>query len=148
MHTLDGKAVLRASFRVSNSKPARFWALLLLAVGMLAALGAGSVYAQSFDVPDWVKNTALFWAQGDITDQDFVAVLQFLINEGIVTVPAGVVDVVEDEPSADLPFTINIRFEEPRYDSGATARMHVETDATESERVKIGVFDSSSNILY
>ena len=53
----------------------------------VAAVGTGSIHAQSLDIPAWVKNTALFWAQGDISDQDFVAVLQFLINEGIITVP-------------------------------------------------------------
>ncbi len=36
------------------------------------------------------------WAQGDITDQEFVAVLQFLINRGIITVP-DTADTTEDK---------------------------------------------------
>ena len=49
--------------------------IVLMLVAAVAAVGTGSIYAQSLDIPAWVKNTALFWAQGDISDQDFVAVL-------------------------------------------------------------------------
>ena len=38
--------------------------LSLLAVGALVVLGTGAIHAQSIDIPAWVKNTALLWAQG------------------------------------------------------------------------------------
>ena len=37
-------------------------------------------------VPDWVRNTALWWSDDLITDEEFVNGIQFLINEGIIQV--------------------------------------------------------------
>ena len=37
-------------------------------------------------VPDWVKNTAGWWASGEIPDSAFVNGIQFLIKEGIMSV--------------------------------------------------------------
>lgn len=39
-------------------------------------------------IPDWIKNTARWWAEGQIDDDSFVQGLQFLIREGIIVVPA------------------------------------------------------------
>ncbi len=39
-------------------------------------------------VPSWVKNNAGWWASGMITDSDFLSGISYLINEGILTVPA------------------------------------------------------------
>ena len=90
-------------------------------VGSLVVLSTGSIYAQSFDIPAWVKHTALLWAQGDITDQDFVVVLQFLINEGIITVPNVTVDVDENPvtvPEPELsPYVANVINKLNEYDS-------------------------------
>ncbi|MFB5597953.1 MAG: hypothetical protein ACE5RJ_02920, partial [Nitrosopumilaceae archaeon] len=38
-------------------------------------------------IPDWVRNNAGWWSQGLIGDSDFVAGIQFLIKEGIMTIP-------------------------------------------------------------
>ena len=38
-------------------------------------------------IPDWIKNTALWWAEGQIDDDSFLQGLQFLIREGILMVP-------------------------------------------------------------
>jgi len=38
-------------------------------------------------IPEWIKNTAGWWAEGAIGDSDFVQGLQFLIKEGIMKIP-------------------------------------------------------------
>lgn len=38
------------------------------------------------NVPDWVKKNALWWADGQITDQDFVKGIQYLVEKGIIKV--------------------------------------------------------------
>jgi len=38
------------------------------------------------NVPDWVKKNALWWADGLITDQDFVKGIQYLVEKGIIKV--------------------------------------------------------------
>ena len=39
-------------------------------------------------IPNWVKNNADWWANGQIPDSAFVQGIQFLIKEGIIVVPA------------------------------------------------------------
>jgi hypothetical protein len=39
------------------------------------------------EIPDWVRGNAEWWAQGAIGDSDFVSGIQYLIKEGIMTIP-------------------------------------------------------------
>jgi hypothetical protein len=41
----------------------------------------------SHEIPDWIKNNARWWADGQIDDNSFVQGLQFLIKEGIMQIP-------------------------------------------------------------
>lgn len=43
----------------------------------------GSVISK---VPDWVKNNARWWADGQISDGDFVSGIQHLVKNGIIRV--------------------------------------------------------------
>jgi len=43
---------------------------------------------ESKKIPDWVKNNAGWWAEGLITDNDFILALQFLIDKEIIKVEA------------------------------------------------------------
>ena len=38
-------------------------------------------------VPGWVKQTAGWWAEGQISDSEYIASLQFLISQGILRIP-------------------------------------------------------------
>jgi len=40
------------------------------------------------NVPEWVKNTAGWWASDQIDDQSFLQGIQFLIKEGIMVIPS------------------------------------------------------------
>ena len=44
-----------------------------------------NVFAEN--VPGWVKNTAGWWADGQIDDGSFVSGLQWLISNGVITIP-------------------------------------------------------------
>jgi len=46
------------------------------------ALGAIS----SHSIPGWVKGVAGWWAQGKISDDDFVSAIKFLVKEGIIKI--------------------------------------------------------------
>ena len=37
-------------------------------------------------VPDWVKNNAEWWADGLISDEDFVSGIKYLVENGIIRV--------------------------------------------------------------
>ena len=43
-----------------------------------------SAFAQESAVPEWVRNTALWWAQGKISDTEYFQSIEFLINKGII----------------------------------------------------------------
>ena len=65
-----------------NSKTsfALFISVLLVAVPSLT-------YAQDeYEVPDWVKNTAGWWATDAISEKEFVNAIEFLVNEGVINV--------------------------------------------------------------
>ena len=51
----------------------------LLFVGMFPMINAESV-------PDWVKNTAGWWATDAISETEFVNAIEFLVNEEIILV--------------------------------------------------------------
>ncbi len=39
-------------------------------------------------IPDWVRNNAGWWSAGQIEDNDFASGIEFMIKEGIITVPS------------------------------------------------------------
>ena len=43
-----------------------------------------SVYAEQYSIPIWIKNNAKWWSQGQISDNDFVQGIQYLIEAGIM----------------------------------------------------------------
>jgi len=55
---------------------------LIFLVGIFPLLT--SAIAQSSDVPDWVKNNAQWWAEGKISEQEYLNAIQFLVDEGII----------------------------------------------------------------
>jgi len=42
----------------------------------------------SEDIPEWVKNNASWWSERQISQSEFTNGLEFLINEGIIYIPA------------------------------------------------------------
>jgi len=60
--------------------------LIILGISFCAiALSVSMVSASS--VPEWVKNNAKWWADGTIGEADYIASLQYLITQGIITIP-------------------------------------------------------------
>ena len=53
--------------------------LIILSIGMISSVNAENV-------PDWVKNTAGWWADDAISEKEFVNAIEFLVNEGIISV--------------------------------------------------------------
>jgi hypothetical protein len=40
---------------------------------------------ESKEIPQWIKNNAGWWAQGQITDSDFVSGIEYLVKHNIIT---------------------------------------------------------------
>ena len=74
-------------------KPITMMAAILL-VGLLTH------YVNAESIPDWIKTNAGWWAEGAISQDDFVSGLQFLIQKNILQVPP---TQVSEEKSDDVP---------------------------------------------
>jgi hypothetical protein len=37
-------------------------------------------------IPDWVKNTAEWWYLGELSEDEFLASIEYLVKEGIIDV--------------------------------------------------------------
>lgn len=51
---------------------------------LLISFTVNEAVAQS--VPEWVKNNALWYGQGDISESEFLNAIKFLIESGIITI--------------------------------------------------------------
>ena len=57
----------------------------LVAAGMAAIIVAAAPAAAE-SIPDWVKNSAGWWADGVTSDAEFVGAIQYLIGVGIISI--------------------------------------------------------------
>ena len=45
-------------------------------------------FAEETYIPNWIRDNALWWGEGKISDSDFINALQYLMNEKILKVPS------------------------------------------------------------
>jgi hypothetical protein len=67
---------------------------LLLIIGIsfcVMVLSVSTVSASS--IPEWIKNNAKWWADGTIGDADYIASLEYLITQRIITIPTPIAEV-------------------------------------------------------
>ena len=63
--------------------------VIIIAIAFVFGIGlALSVSAEEGLIPAWIKSTASFWVEGDISDSEFITALQFLVKEGILVIPS------------------------------------------------------------
>ena len=72
--------------------------VVLVAISIIPTVFSDSQRGE-FTIPTWVKNTAGWWADGQIDDAAFLQTIEFLINEELITVQIPVVESdVEEVP--------------------------------------------------
>ncbi|SRR5579885_42582 len=67
--------------------------LKILFYGMMLAVVISTIliqnsHADSTQIPSWIKNNAKWWSQGQVDDSDFIKGIQYLIQKGIMRIPA------------------------------------------------------------
>src|SRR3989304_7255035 len=70
---------------------------IAIAVSVIAVL---SISAEESLIPSWIKSTAGFWVNGQISDKEFVSALQWLIDNGILVVCPSIPSI--DKEMADV----------------------------------------------
>ena len=66
---------------------------LLIVIPVLALLSGSIAYSSGELVPAWVKNTALWYGEEKISDQEYLDSIKFLIENEILTI-----DVIKEKP--------------------------------------------------
>ena len=51
-----------------------------------------AVVASDPRVPEWVKNNAGWWSDGQISQTEFIQAIEFLSKQGIINIPPGPID--------------------------------------------------------
>ena len=59
----------------------------IIAISAILLAGSITPFATAEGVPAWVKSNAGWWADGTISETEFVSGIQHLIKEGILTIP-------------------------------------------------------------
>jgi len=60
---------------------------ILISAGGMTTLSS-TIFAEEILIPNWVRDTALWWGEGKISDNDFINAMQWLMNEKILNVPS------------------------------------------------------------
>jgi len=60
-------------------------------------------------IPDWIRNNALWWSQEQIDDNTFIQGIQFLIKEGIITIPT--TEQGSSSDSIEIPLWVKVNAE-------------------------------------
>jgi len=71
---------------------------LLLGLGVLST----NISAQEDSIPSWIKNTAGFWADNQISDIEFMNAIEFLIGADIIKVPNAIAQEVPEAISQEV----------------------------------------------
>jgi len=68
---------------------------LIFTITIIGVVGF-SITASAADssIPEWVKNSAKWWAEDSISESEYVTSLEFLITEGIIQVPIPITEVL------------------------------------------------------
>ena len=97
---------------------------------VMLVLVMGAPFSQAQSVPDWVKNTAGWWATDAISETEFVNAITFLVNVGIIQVEVdnkcvdnfskyfndkqGIIDVCNEHESSIneelIPYDVELKF--------------------------------------
>ena len=69
---------------------------LILSMGIAPALP--TIHADhTQEIPQWIQDTAVWWGEGTISDDEYLSAMEFLINEGILVVPANLLSSVDEQ---------------------------------------------------
>jgi hypothetical protein len=63
-----------------------FWMSLFIVSGITVGLSLNAYAQESTSIPNWVKSTAKFWINGDVTDNDFEKGIQYLVQSKIIKI--------------------------------------------------------------
>ena len=73
---------------------------MIATIATILIVGSITPFVNAEGVPAWVKNNAGWWADGTISESEFIQGIQFLIKDGIIVIPP---TAVSAEKSQSVP---------------------------------------------
>ena len=68
--------------------------IVISALTLLGFMSLGiSASASDSSIPEWIKNNAKWWAEGSISETDYIQSLEYLIQNGIIDLPSPITEV-------------------------------------------------------
>lgn len=75
---------------MTKPNTSKIFALTLIAGSFAVISSVSFSSAEEGIVPEWIQNIASFWSSGQVSDQEFVNAMEFLVEEGIMDLPNSV----------------------------------------------------------
>lgn len=88
---------------------------------LIFTLSSLGIFVEGSTIPDWVKNNALWWAEDKISESDYISSLQYLVNQGIISIP--ITEVIATNvkiPDSDKTSSITVWMEGEIFGTGKT----------------------------
>jgi len=73
----------------------------LIAFSLILIFPTSLVFSEEPEIPDWIKNIAIWWGEGQVSNQEFINAIQWLIDNGILVVSSSeaIDQTPQDEPA-------------------------------------------------
>ena len=75
---------------------------VLLSILIVTSFTAEQKASAQSVIPDWVRNVALWWGEGNVADEDYVNGIEWMVNNGIIQLPVAGAQVVDQASLDDL----------------------------------------------
>jgi len=81
---------------------------LAISIVTISFMTVFSISAEESLIPAWIKTTASFWVNDQLSDEEFISALQYLVEKGILEIPSAdekekVIETVIEKPPAPTP---------------------------------------------
>ena len=88
---------------------------IIFTISIIGIVGFSlSASASESSIPEWIKNNAKWWAEGSISEADYIQSLEYLITNGIIHIPIPITEVTaaqtaltEEERAQSFKVTIS-----------------------------------------
>ena len=116
----------------------------IIAISAILLVGSITPFATAEGVPDWVKSNAGWWADGTISETEFVNGIQHLIKIGIVNVPSSENAPLQQESAISSDSELVVLQDELDNCSEIT-RAYERLNCERAAKLEITIYDIKSN---
>ena len=124
--------------------------LKIFLVSILLVIGTSFVmFVDGSSIPSWIKNNAKWWAEGQITESDYISSLQYLVNQGILIIPITEVTAASTISDNEIAHSFVVHFSDGLITKPITistfSKFQITSSTTDETRGSFSVYKFSDN---